>query len=93
MMLYDLIMGSSDDLDHLLPRGAGFDNGSFIVKRNPLTIETSFHRMNEYGYYCGWESFTITVAPDFTITIEPDNGDLADYVAETFLYCLQEEVQ
>lgn len=51
-----------------LPRGSGFDAGTKFVweesNRNKLVFTTSFHHMNEGGYYDGWTEHKIIVTPD-----------------------------
>lgn len=83
-----------------LPSGAGFDattdvdydksNGERVV------ITTSFHKMDENGFYEGWSDFTITVRPAFTgISLKVSGNadrDLKEYVAEVFAEALRTEI-
>jgi hypothetical protein len=52
----------------LLPSGAGFASGTTInlekSHADKLVFETSFHHMNEAGYYDGWTKHTVTVTPN-----------------------------
>ena len=53
-----------------LPNGGGFDSGCHIIEANEqkIIIKSSYHAMDEAGYYNGWYDFTITVKPEFTQT-------------------------
>ena len=48
------------------PSGSGFNNGTSILDnaRGLLMFSTSFHHMNENGYYDGWTEHIVTVVPD-----------------------------
>lgn len=52
-----------------MPSGAGFDDGVKLdwdrSSRERLVFCTSFHHMNENGYYDGWTEHTVTVVADF----------------------------
>lgn len=72
------------------PSGSGFDSGTTIIDHGKkLMFETSYHHMNENGFYDGWTEHTITVIPDlvldFTLSISGRNKrDIKDYVYEVF---------
>jgi hypothetical protein len=81
-----------------LPSGAGFDNGTKIdidsSHAEKLVFTTSFHHMNEFGFY-GWTDHVITVTPSFTginlrVTGRNHNG-IKEYILETFEYALTRE--
>lgn len=85
-----------------LPRGSGFDSGStFDVdasRSDCLVIHTSFHHMDDNGYYCGWSDHVVRVranlALDFTISVSGRNvRDIKDYIADTFSAALSEIVE
>ena len=83
-----------------LPSGAGFDSGTNLdmdkSNSEKLVFHTSFHHMNESGYYDGWTDHTVTVTPGFDgvhIRISGRNrNDIKDYILQTFEHCLNEEV-
>jgi hypothetical protein len=84
-----------------MPRGSGFDNGMRITGKatpNKLIFGTSFHHMDDGGYYDGWTDHTVTVTPslafDFDLKISGrDRNDIKDYIAEVFNGALREEVE
>lgn len=75
-----------------LPSGSGFDSGTKIdldaSHADKLVLHTSFHHMNEAGYYDGWTEHVITVTPAFdgiNIRISGRNrNDIKDYISQTF---------
>lgn len=80
-----------------LPSGSGFDSGSEIntgeSRDEKIVINTSYHFMDENGYYDGWYDYKIVIKPslifDFTLTIHGINrNDLKDYIYEIFQLCL-----
>jgi hypothetical protein len=84
-------------LRDLLPSGSGFDAGTEIVSGNnkKVTLSTSYHHMNENGYYDGWTGHEIILTPSFNgydmrITGKDRNG-IKDYIGDVFTHCLDEE--
>lgn len=88
-----------------LPHGAGIDSGCRIDldsrhNRNPgrqFRIDSSFHMMNENGFYCGWKEFSVIVRPSFC-GIDLDivgrvPEDLKEYLADTFHWQLSQLVR
>jgi hypothetical protein len=84
-----------------LPSGSGFDAGSHIdldaSHAEKLVFTTSYHHMNNGGYYDGWTEHTVTVTPSFiggfNIRVSGRNqNDIKGYIAESFSYVLQMEV-
>jgi uncharacterized protein YciU (UPF0263 family) len=84
-----------------LPRGSGFDDGTEIVadrcRSDRLVFTTSFHHMDECGYYDGWTDHVVTVRPDFvhgiTVGVVGSNrNDIHDYIADAFVSALMQEV-
>ena len=85
-----------------LPRGSGFDAGCTVddyrCNDGRIVIVTSFHHMNENGYYCGWTNWTVTIQPGFdgpTVTVRERTTKwrsaprrmvegMADYIGEVF---------
>jgi len=86
---------------NLLPTGSGFDNGTTIdVEKssiNKIVFNTSFHHMNEHGYYTRWSEHKVTVTPAFNgLNIKVsgrDINDIKEYIADSFLYTLDERYQ
>lgn len=87
--------------DHL-PSGSGFDSGTEFDwdKSTPqkLVFHTSFHHMNQDGYYDGWTDHSVIVKPclmfgfQLRVTGRDRNG-IKEYIAEVFQDCLREEVE
>jgi hypothetical protein len=80
------------------PSGAGFDNGTTFdgYTGGRLVFSTSFHHMNDNGYYDGWTDHQVIVSPDFeldyTIRVSGRNRNaIKAYIAETFSYWLDSE--
>jgi hypothetical protein len=80
-------------VNNFLPYGSGFDQGvTFSVNEsnhNKLVFITSFHHMDENGFYCGWSDHKIIVTPDltfgFNIKITGVNmRDIKDYISDCF---------
>jgi len=84
-----------------LPSGSGIDSGCTInnEKYKVLEIESSFHVMDEYGYYDGWIDFIVKVKPSlefgFDLQITGNFGkhqDLKEYLYQIFDYALTETI-
>jgi hypothetical protein len=84
-----------------MPSGGGFDSGVQIdldqSTQNKLVFRTSFHHMNEVGYYDGWTDHEVIVTPDlahgYTMRITGRNrNDIKDYMHECFDMALSTEV-
>lgn len=79
-----------------LPSGSGFDDGVTLDLEGStvdrVVFHTSFHHMNDNGYYDGWTEHTITVTPSFTgINIEvtgKNRNDIKDYIVGAFYEAL-----
>lgn len=74
-----------------LPSGSGFDSGTeFNYEESTedcLVLCTSFHHMDEHGYYDGWTHHVIKVTPSlaygFNLEIEgEDRNDIHDYISD-----------
>ena len=91
-----------------LPSGSGIDSGTqFDFDKstdNKLVLNSSYHCMDEFGYYDGWIDFTVTVKPslihglDINISgrFSDRNGkyaDLKDYLLDTFYTALTEIIK
>ena len=81
------------------PSGSGFDNGTTVElgRNGTLLFNTSFHHMNDGGYYDGWTEHTVRVKPtlawSFDLTVSGRNrNDIKDYIAEVFDTWLREPV-
>lgn len=82
-----------------MPSGSGFDNGTTIdfdhSHADKLVFNTSFHHMNENGYYDGWTEHAVTVTPSlvsrFHIRVSGRNRSaIKDYIHEAFACSLHE---
>jgi hypothetical protein len=89
--------GALAHIDHLqrniLPSGSGFDNGTRIdldkSNSNKIVFTTSYHHMNENGYYDGWTHHTITAKAclrfGFSLTISGVNrNQVKDHILDVF---------
>lgn len=81
-----------------MPSGGGFDSGTTLNLSasypNKLVFDTSFHHMDEAGYYSGWTEHTVTVTPDlasgYHLKVSGRNrNDIKDYIAECFSHSLK----
>lgn len=93
---------AEDLVKEYMPSGSGFDAGTKIDfdKTTPerLTFTTSFHHMNENGYYDGWTKHNVVVTPSlafgFNLRVTGrDRNDIKDYIAETFQDALSDELK
>lgn len=84
-----------------LPRGSGVDSGTLIdldaSTQCRLVFTTSYHHMNDGGYYDGWTDHTVVVkadlAGDIDIRITGRNrNDIRDYLHELFHHYLTQKV-
>ena len=81
------------------PSGSGFDNGTHLGNSHKqsdrrLTFATSFHHMNDGGYYDGYSDHLVTIEATFNglgIKVSGrDRNNIKEYIAETFLMWLGE---
>ena len=84
-----------------MPSGSGFDSGTkFDFDKstpNKLVFQTSYHHMNQNGYYDGWTEHTITVTPSLQFGFDAviggrDRNGWKEYAYEVVNGCLNEEV-
>jgi len=84
------------------PSGSGFDNGTHIdldaSTGEKIVLTTSFHHMDDHGFYNDWTDHTIIVRAsllfDFDMKISGENKrGIKDYALETFRQWLTEEVK
>jgi len=80
-----------------MPSGSGVDNGTSIdlekSTTSKLVFHTSFHHMNERGFYDGWTDHTITVRPslEFGLILKvsgSNRNDINSYLGDLFYECL-----
>lgn len=98
-------------LDKYLPRGSGIDNGMFFSHLqsddNKMVICSSFHVLDENGFYDGWIDFTVEIYPAFVGGIDlkikgnftnrvdyerEDASDIKEYLYEIFYDALVQEI-
>ena len=83
-----------------MPSGSGLDSGTQMdceqSHAEKLIFTTSFHHMNDDGYYDGWTDHTITVTPSFSgfnLRISGRNrNDIKEYIHDAFSMALQTEL-
>ena len=99
-------MDKLDELSKLLPSGSGIDSGCTIDEekstKNKIIIHSSFHHMDENGFYCGWSNFDIIVTPDLLYefnlkivgrkAIYPAFSDTKEYLYSVFYDALDENI-
>lgn len=87
---------------NLLPSGAGFDGGTKFKRGRSdnanLYFITSFHHMNEQGFYTHWSELVIVakstfagIEIDFVKNSHKEDERFLDYVAEVFEATLLEK--
>lgn len=85
-----------------MPSGSGFDAGTkfyiYISSPNHLIFHTSFHHMDEHGFYTGWTKHQVYVKPSlaygFDLEVIGENlNDIHEYIHEVFAECLRKEVE
>ena len=92
-------------IDHIvrnyLPSGSGIDSGCTIDtdKHEKLVIYSSYHTMDENGFYGEWIDFRVVVTPSLSREIDLNiignfgkHQHLKDYLYDTFDYALCEKV-
>jgi hypothetical protein len=84
-----------------LPSGSGFDSGTKLdVERSGeerLVFSTSFHHMNEGGYYDGWSEHEVIVTPSLALGFNlritgRDRNEIKDYMHQAFNAALSTDV-
>jgi hypothetical protein len=84
-------------VNNYMPSGSGFDSGTKIdldkSTGDKLVFTTSYHHMNDGGYYDGWSDHTVTVKPSllhgFTLNIGGrDRNGFKDYAYDVFQIAL-----
>lgn len=81
------------------PSGSGFDSGTTFnfeeSKKDKLVFDTSFHHMNEHGFYDGMTEHKVIVTPSwhsFDIKVTGrDRNQIKEYIADCFYSVLNEE--
>lgn len=80
-----------------MPSGSGFDNGTELdwdrSTDEKLVFNTSFHHMDEHGYYDGWTEHTVIVTPSLSWGLSlritgRDRNDIKEMIHEQFSYAL-----
>jgi hypothetical protein len=86
------------DLAKALPSGSGFDSGTTVdvdaSSDRCIVLHTSFHHMDEHGFYDGWTEHLIRIistfsGPDVRIS-GPDRNEIKDYITDTMLFALEQ---
>ena len=73
------------------PSGSGFDAGTELDDKSTpkkLIFNTSYHHMNEAGFYIGWTDHKVIITPSFDgMDIKltgKDYNAIKDYIADVF---------
>jgi len=93
-----------ESLKDLLPSGSGIDSGISIDLNNStgerIIIDSSFHAMNDSGYYDRWIDFSVTITPSLihgiSLKISGRFGkyqDIREYLFDVFDDSLRETVK
>jgi len=87
-----------DRINKALPSGSGFDNGTSIesVTDQKIVFSTSFHHINENGFYDGWTNHRVTVSASltfgFVINVSGKNkNEIKDYISDIFNVTLESD--
>lgn len=84
------------------PSGSGLDAGTSIdllkSRTDRLVISTSFHHMNETGFYAGWTEHNLVIKPSlqfgFDLRITGENrNEIKDYLIDVFSLWLDATVE
>lgn len=74
-----------------LPHGSGFDKGTEIEACDDkrIVFSTSFHHMDENGFYDGWTEHKVTIHASLTVEISVavsgiNKRGIKDYIADVF---------
>ncbi len=93
------------ELLDMLPHGSGIDGTTDIAldksSGEKLIILSSYHHMNDGGYYDGWTEFKVIVTPSLqfgarvkvTGSFPRRYADTRDYLHEVFDSAINEEVE
>lgn len=72
------------------PSGSGFDSGTQLMTVTPsrLVLRTSFHHLNDGGYYDGWTHHKIIIVAQFDTydmrITGKDRNSIKDYIGDMF---------
>lgn len=81
------------------PSSSGFDNGTKLDDDSTserLVFNTSFHHMDENGFYCGWTEHQVIVTPSLEMGCSirvtgRDKREIKEYIGEMFSSCLDND--
>lgn len=88
------------NLEKLLPYGSGFDSGCELEleKSTPdkLVIKTSYHHLDDNGFYSGWTDHKVIVTPSLRFGFElrvtgKNKNQIKDYIVEEFYHVLSQD--
>jgi hypothetical protein len=92
-------------VEKYLPHGSGIDNGNSFdfdnSREDKLIINSSYHRMDENGFYDGWIDYQVVIRPSLTANgINLDvkgrfgkHQDLKDYLGDIYYEALTAEIK
>ena len=83
------------------PSGSGFDSGTkFDFQKSTgqkLVFNTSYHFMDENGFYSGWEDYKIVVTPSLSFRFDvkiigKNKNSIKDYMSDVFWEALNNPI-
>jgi len=89
----------------LLPHGSGIDGKTEFnfnkSRENKLIIDSSYHCMDQNGFYDGWVDFSIMITSSLIFEVDivitgkfcKKYESVKDYLQETFQYTLTETIK
>ena len=88
-LTYEIYEKIVNEFESKLPKGSGICGTKIIKATNKIIeIKTSYHHMDEHGFYDGWTEHKIKIVPTFSgeyINISGRNrNDIKDYLHEIF---------
>lgn len=85
-----------------LPSGSGIDSGSTVdiekSTEEKIIINTSYHHMDEHGFYDGWTDHRIIIKPSLVFDIDMkitgiNRRDIKTYLHDVFHDALTEDIK
>ena len=89
-------------VENEFPSGSGFDSGTTIdfekSTGEKLVFNTSYHIMDEMGFYDGWEDYKIVITPSLCFTynvkvVGKNRNGIKDYISDIFWEALWRDVK
>ena len=90
-----------DIVKNSFPSGSGFDSGTqFDFQKsngNKLVFDTSYHFMDENGFYSGWQDYKVIVTPSLQFSFDvkivgKNKNSIKDYMSDIFWEALNNPI-